>query len=336
MMRALGIVGLLVFAAAAHRVAVADEPKAGKAAPPDPTAQLLAKLRQPLALPASDELQLSEFAAQVEKATGVPVTINTAAFRTDGEGENVEGLGVRVSASKKLSGAVVLRHTLGRQGWTYLVRRDHVEIVPIGFALKESRQSVQTDANGDAMAAQPLVSAVVKNMALSAALDDLAADHDLTVILSPQAGDQKAAFVTARLLNVPADKAIELLALQADLRVVRRGPAFLVTTKEHADGLFNERHERERQKLELENMRNPGGVLGGPPGGAFCGFTGIPGVGNLGVGGRGNAGCVPGGQINGFGGTGINGFGFGSGFGGISGNGFGGSPAPATPPVGGR
>jgi len=309
MMRALGIVGLLVFAAAAHRVAVADEPKAGKAAPPDPTAQLLAKLRQPLPLPTADELQLSELIAQVEKATGVPVTINHAAFRDINEGTDAATQTFRVAGSKKLAGSVVLRNTLGQQGWTYLVRRDHVEIVPIAYALKESRQLVKTDANGDAMAAQPLVSAVVKNMALSAALDDLAADHDLTVILSPQAGDQKAAFVTARLLNVPADKAIELLALQADLRVVRRGPAFLVTTKEHADGLFNERHERERQKIELENMRNPPGgfgMLGQPPGGVICGFGGNPGgfAGNLGIGGigfaGGNVGAPPGG-IGGFG-----------------------------------
>lgn len=308
MMRALGLVGLLVFAATLHRVAFADEPKAGKAAPADPTAQLLAKLRQPISLPAADELQLSEFAAQVEKATGVPVTINTNAFLHDDSNTDPEGKTLKLTASKKVSGAVVLRHALGRQGLTYLVRRDHVEIVPITYALRESRQPVKMDANGDPMAPNPLVSAVVKNMALSAALDDLAADYDLTVILSPQAGDQKAAFVSARLLNVPADKAIELLALQADLRVVRRGPAFLVTTKDHADGLFNERHEREQRKIELENMRNPAGVLGGgPPGGALCGFGGNPAgfAGNLGIGGVGFAGPVPPAGTLGFAGGGV-------------------------------
>jgi hypothetical protein len=310
MMRALGIVGLLVFAATVHRVAVADEPKAGPAAPADPTAQLLAKLRQPLVLPATDELVLPEFAAQVEKALGVPVSINTDAFRVENGGNRPHEISVRVAGSKKLSGSVVLRNALGGEGLTYLVRRDHVEIVPVDFARKESRQPVKTDLNGDTVAAQPLVSAVVKNMALSAVLDDLAADYDLTVILSPQAGDQKAAFVTARMLNVPADKAIELLALQADLRVVRRGPAFLVTTKEHADGLFNERHDREQRKIELENLRNPGGVLGGPPGGAICGFAGQVGfAGNLGAAGGPPAG-LNGGRGVGFG-SGLGGFGSG-------------------------
>lgn len=312
MMRALGIVGLLVFGATVHRVAVADEPKAGKAAPADPTAQLLAKLRQPLSLLAADELQLSEFAGLVEKATGVPVTINTAAFRAGGDNVDPESQTVRVTPAKKLAGTVVLRHTLGRQGWTYLVRRDHVEIVPLSYALRESRQTPIVDAGGEEKAAQPLVSAVVKNLPLEAALEDLASDHDLTILLSPKAGDQKAAFVTARLLNVPADKAIELLALQADLRVVRRGPAFLVTTQEHSDQLNNERNDRERQKIELENLRNPGGlgVLGQPPGGALCGFGGNPAgfAGNLGVGGRGVAGCVPGGNA-GFGAVGVAGFG---------------------------
>ncbi|HYH64441.1 MAG TPA: hypothetical protein VD866_07060, partial [Urbifossiella sp.] len=80
MMRALGIVGLLVFVAAAHRVAVADQPKAGKAAPPDPTAQLLAKLRQPITLPPQKEMTFFEFAAAVEKATGVTVVVNEEAF----------------------------------------------------------------------------------------------------------------------------------------------------------------------------------------------------------------------------------------------------------------
>ncbi|MFO0798136.1 MAG: hypothetical protein U0804_11730 [Gemmataceae bacterium] len=313
MVRALGIVGLLVFAATVHR-AVADEPKAGAAAPADPTAQLLAKLRQPLALAPADELQLPEFAAQVEKATGIPVSINRDAFR--GDNSRPEEITVRVAGSKKLAGTVVMRTALGGEGLTYLVRRDHVEIVPTAYALKESRQPAKTDANGDPVAAYPLVSAVVRNAPLNAALDDLAVDYDLTVVLAPQAGDQKAAFVSARLLNVPADKAVELLALQADLRVVKRGPAFLVTTKDHAEGLFNERMDRLRQQAELENLRNPArGSFIGQPGVGLCGFGGCNG--NLGIAGGGQLGQPPGvGCILGLGGLGTIGAGGKVGFGG--------------------
>ncbi len=313
MVRLLMLAAALTFGATLHRVAVADEPKGGKAAPADPTAQLLAKLKQPLALTAADELLLPEFAAQVEKAMDVPVSINTDAFRNDASSRPEEAT-VRVAGSKKLAGSVVLRNALGGQGLTYLVRRDHVEIVPIAFALKESRQPAKTDANGNELAPYPLVSAVFRDKPLNEALEQVAADHDLTIVLSPQAADQKAAFVTARLLNVPADRAVELLALQADLRVVRRGSAFLVTSKDHEGQLFNERNDRQRQKIETENMRNQlggAGVLG------ICGNVGAPGVGVagnggsigcfLGVGGNGAAGLA--GNGRGFGGVGA----FGSG-----------------------
>ena len=275
MVRMLGLAGLVLFGATLHRVAVADEPKGGKAAPADPTAELLAKLRQPIALPAG-EVTLAEFAAAVEKATGIGVVVNEGAFRGEGAADD-DGTPVRPVRFKGASAAAVLRLTLAKHGATYLVRRDHVEIVPAEYARKESREATRADANGDPIAPHPLVSAVFRERPLNAALEELAAEHDLTVVIAPQAADQKAAFVTARLLNVPADRAVELLALQADLRVVRRGAAFLVTSKEHAEGLFNERQERERQKIETENMRHPpagmlgfagnlGGGLGGQPG----------------------------------------------------------------------
>ncbi len=277
MVRLLVLAGVLLFGATLHRVAVADEPKGGKAAPApaDPTAQLLAKLRQPLTLPA-DEMTLTEFAAQVEKATGVGVVINERAVRNEGEPDAT----VRPVRFKGATGAAVLRHTLDQLGATYLVRRDHVEIVPLDFARRAARQPAASDANGDPLESFPLVAAVFKERPLNAALEELAADHALTVIVAPQAADQKAAFVSARLMNVPADRAVELLALQADLRVVRRGAAFLVTSKEHAEAMFNERMDREQRKIELENLRNPMGMLGQQGRGnglAICGAVGFGG-----------------------------------------------------------
>ena len=94
----------------------------------------------------------------------------------------------------------------------------------------------------------------------------------MTIVVAPQAGDNKIGFVNARMLNVPADKAIELLALQADLRVIKKGNSFFVTGKDHANELFNEALEKQKQKLEVERQRNGpfgfqglGGGLGGPP-----------------------------------------------------------------------
>src|SRR5437763_558178 len=84
---------------------------------------------------------------------------------------------------------------------------------------------------GTVQLAEPLVSVVYKEKPLNEALADLAEEFDLNVVVAPQAGDSRMAFVTARLLNVPADKALELIAVQADLRVVRKGTAFLVTSR---------------------------------------------------------------------------------------------------------
>ena len=102
---------------------------------------------------------------------------------------------------------------------------------------------------------EPLVSAVFKEKPLNEAVAAIAERYDLTAIVSPQAGDGRAGFITARLLNVPADRALELLAVQADLRVVRKGAAYLITSREHADGMYQESMEKERAKIELEKFR---------------------------------------------------------------------------------
>ncbi|MBY0458451.1 MAG: hypothetical protein K2V38_14020, partial [Gemmataceae bacterium] len=104
--------------------------------------------------------------------------------------------------------------------------------------------------------AEPLVSAVAKEKPFNEAVARIAEQYDLTVVVAPQAGDAKTGFVTARLLNVPADQAIELLALQCDLRVVRKGKAYFVTGRDHANDLFNEAQDIERRKIELKKFRD--------------------------------------------------------------------------------
>ena len=72
-----------------------------------------------------------------------------------------------------------------------------------------------------------------------------------------------------------ADDALDLIATQADLRVVRQGKTFLITSPEHASVLFEERMEKERRQIELERLRQtPFGPLGIPGGfGCLPGFN---------------------------------------------------------------
>ena len=232
-------------------------PQLAFAQPPakkDATAELLDKLRKPVDLNTSDELRLNDLADFISKRHGVTVAINTGAFLALGE-EDAMGMVVRMPKVKELPLAAAIRHTLSAKNATFLVRKTHIEIVPIALAAKEAKVS-GTDEDGTTRLAQPLVSAIYKEKPLNEALADLAEEFDLTIVIAPQAGDNKTGFVNARMLNVPADRAIELLALQSDLRVVKKGNAFFVTGKDHANEMFNERLEQQQRKIEVERLRN--------------------------------------------------------------------------------
>ncbi len=215
----------------------------------DATAELLAKLRKPIDVSATDELLPQAFAELISERFGVPVTYSAVAF------ENQSVSGFKMSKSKGLSLAAVLKQTLAERNATYLVRKGHIELVTISMAAKEAKISGSDD-DGSPRLSQPLVSAIYKEKPINEAFADLAEEYDLTVVLAPQAGDNKAGFVNARLLNVPADKAIEMLALQADLRVLKKGNSYFVTGKDHANELFNEALEKKKQQLEVEQSRN--------------------------------------------------------------------------------
>jgi hypothetical protein len=131
---------------------------------------------------------------------------------------------------------------------------------------------------GTAFAADPLppvakpVTLMVKEKPFNEVVEKLAEEYDLSVVIAPQAGDARTGFVTARLKNVPVADALELLAVQCDLRVIRKGNAFLITNRDHANDLFNEKLERERQLIELKQLREapplrfgPGGLGNQPP-----------------------------------------------------------------------
>lgn len=246
MMRPISCLAVAILAFA-PQVAFAQDAKK------DATAELLSKLRKPIDVSATDEL-LQGFADLVSERYGVPVTINFNAFQEINH-ENASDMMVKMQKVKGLPLATVLKQTLAEKNATFLVRKGHIEIVPIVTAAIEAKVS-GADEGSVVRLSQPLVSAIYKEKPINEAFADLAEEYDLTIVLAPQAGDNKAGFVNARLLNVPADKAIEMLALQADLRVVKKGSSFFVTGKDHAHELFNEALEKKKQLLEVEHSRN--------------------------------------------------------------------------------
>jgi hypothetical protein len=228
--------------------ACAGDPAPLKA--PDSTAALLARLKQPVKIDATGETLLPELCDYLLKKYEVAVVVNEEQLKAIGlaPGEVL----LKLPRGDGLSIAAYLNHSLGQRQLTFLVRKGYLEVMPVSIAAAETKNL----ATGAAVTMrEPLVSAVLKNQPFEQAVTELADDFGLTVLVSPAAGDARTAAVSARLLNVPADKAIELLALQADLRVVRRGAAYLITTKGNAAEIFEEELNKKRQKIELEKPR---------------------------------------------------------------------------------
>jgi hypothetical protein len=80
----------------------------------------------------------------------------------------------------------------------------------------------------------PLVHCLLTKVPLQKALEQIAEHDNQNIVLALQAQVKCGTLVTARLVNVPIETAVETLANMADLRVVRRANVFLVTTKELA------------------------------------------------------------------------------------------------------
>lgn len=238
--------------------APADDPPAKPK--PGTTEHLLAALRQPVTPPENlPEVILPDLLQHLEKQFEIRFVVDTLSFRNAGEQNILESKPAEsIDAASRLKNlplhrflTFVLEHRRG----TYLVRRGYIEILSQAAAEEET---LTGDFRFDEPRPKwPLVSAIYKEKPLNEVLADLAEEFDLNVIVAPQVRDAKAAFVSARLLNVPAERAIELIALQADLRVIHKGPAFFVTSRDHANELFDEQMEREKRKLELEKLKPP-------------------------------------------------------------------------------
>jgi hypothetical protein len=245
------VFALLVLAIPAF---AADESKPAKRT--DTTAELLKKLNSTPNI-AEGDFRFSEFCDYLTKTHGVPVVVNQREFTLNGQ-EDLDEPVLKFKRSDSLPLTVHIQRVLGSMRATYLVRKGHIEILPLRAAIRETKNE-RPEGDDEQMRA-PLVSMIFKEKPLNEVIAELAEDFELTVVISPKAGDAQTGFVTARLLNVPADKAIELLALQCDLRVVRKGTAYMITNPEHANDLFTEKLDRERAKVELENLRSRPGM----------------------------------------------------------------------------
>ncbi|VTR98073.1 unnamed protein product [Gemmata massiliana] len=114
---------------------------------------------------------------------------------------------------------------------TFLVKQSGIEIVPIAFAAEVTKSATTKITEGRVRLSEPLVSVITKDKSLNEVVTKLAKDFDLNIIVLTQAINADAKPAPIRLLNVPADKAIEAIALQYGLQVTRKGTTFLLTSE---------------------------------------------------------------------------------------------------------
>lgn len=237
----LGTIALLLVLCFQPFAESADE----KAAKPDSLAQQLVKLRQPVKIEVElDSLVLRDVLAQLEKDHDLKFVVLDESFGTD---ENPLALKFKKKQNLKgLSVCKVLDIALNDLNAKYRVCNEYIEIVHEGHHRDQS-----------------LVSAVIKERPFNEVVQELADEYGTTVVVAPQSGETRMGFVNARFRNVPFATALELLAVQVDLRVIKKPGAFLVTSAEHANQLDEEAHQTEMRKAMLQNVRK--GILPGEP-----------------------------------------------------------------------
>jgi hypothetical protein len=153
----------------------------------------------------------------------------------------------------------------------YVLRRDGVEITTTRSKLAEFYRTADHPAAGsgpledgpadDSFRFLPLVQVEFNKSRLEDALKNLADVTDHSIVLDPRVAD-KAQVVTATLLNVPLDTAVDLLANMAGLKVLMRDRALYVTTKDNAEAMQAELRDRTPPPPALNPGMGPGGGFG--------------------------------------------------------------------------
>src|SRR5438067_3868001 len=171
------------------------QPAKGKANPADPLGSLLETLhRQEVALADVNlnETPLLELLDKLSKQYGVTFVINEESFKAEND-PNIRDKKPNLSVPQ-LRGLTLhqfLTTTLDSMGATYMVKGKMIEIVPPAHAARVARTGVDQIDDVRKVLREPLVSVVVKEKPLNEAISLLAERYDLSVVVSPQAGDAR-------------------------------------------------------------------------------------------------------------------------------------------------
>jgi RNA polymerase sigma factor (sigma-70 family) len=183
---------------------------------------------------------------------GIPWTVNDAAFGPDNKDVVKKTPVEKMDPITGVTVATVLNRLLakipndsGKTSPTYVIRPDRVEITTRDAYQRESYPNWKfSDELLDYLHLPPPAYAVFEKVPLSEALAELARTTGGNVIVAGYAAKEAETKVTAELNGVPLDAAVTVLADMADLKCVRVGNVYYVTTPERARMLESEEKER--------------------------------------------------------------------------------------------
>lgn len=201
---------------------------------------------------------LQEALDQYAKRYGVRFVANERAFRDEAVQDVLKLEIAQPAAIPPLFGVrydqawqPILDRIPNPSGVTLLIREGYVEIT--------TKAAARAEIWGDEYPGPflPLVHVHALKRPLEEVLKGVADRATLNVVVDPRAKEKAATDVTARLLNTPADTALDLLADMAGLKAVRVRNVFYVTTAEHAAELRKE-IEIQAKKDALKPRPGPG------------------------------------------------------------------------------
>jgi hypothetical protein len=207
------------------------------------------------------EVKLGEELERIQKVYKLTFDINEAAFKLS-LGEEASNVLETLIAKPtpippmKTRLSTVIKRILGRVGGTspatYMIRRDVIEITTERAARIELEMPPAKEGERPLF----LLTAEFTKQPLQGVLDRLSDLSGRTVALDPRAQNKGETAITARLLNVPTETAVKLVADMAGLEVVKMDNVFYATTTENAARLRKE-HEKAPAKPSPAHHAGP-------------------------------------------------------------------------------
>lgn len=154
--------------------------------------------------------------------------------------------------------SIPLRHVLALicdqlpGGGGFVVRKGYIELAACDKLRKEMNHPYGLDHDFT-----HLVVGFYEKVPVETALKDLSVKYDRTIALSSLAEKPLKETISARLVNVPFETAVETLADMVDLKVVRKKNVLFVTTKEQAATLNAEEEKRLNEEKKFFQEHPP-------------------------------------------------------------------------------